>query len=88
MAKSKITNTASGSRGVHTVGGLLMVEPGQTVEVELADNEELYEGLVEGAGGFDSMTKAELRAVLDERGIAYEDADTKADLLAKIEPAS
>jgi hypothetical protein len=47
---TKITNTASGARGVRTNQGLVMVEPGQTVDVELADNEdELYEGLEKGA---------------------------------------
>jgi hypothetical protein len=85
---AKITNTASGPRGVRTSNGLVMVEPGQTVDVDLAKGEELYEGLVEGAGGFDNMTKAELIAHMDERGIAHDDGDNKSALLAKIEAAN
>jgi hypothetical protein len=85
---AKITNTASGPRGVHTNNGLVMVEPGQTVDVELAKGEELYEGLVAGAGAFDNMTKAELIAHMDERGIAHDDGDNKSALLAKIEAAN
>lgn len=84
---AKVTNMAGGARGVRTSDGLVMVEPGQTVEVELAKGEELYEGLVEGPGGVDNMSKAELRQHMDARGIAYETDDNKADLLRKIEEA-
>jgi hypothetical protein len=84
---TKITNTASGARGVRTDQGLVMVEPGQTVDVELAKNEELYEGLAEGAGGIDSMKKADLIAICDAEGIAHDDSDSRADLIAKIEAA-
>lgn len=37
------------------------------------------------AGDYASMTKAELQAELDSRGIEYSQADTKADLLAALE---
>lgn len=43
MAKSKFTNISTGQRGLHTVDGLVMVDPGQTVEVELAKGEDAAE---------------------------------------------
>jgi hypothetical protein len=57
---TKITNTASGARGVRTTQGLVMVEPGQTVDVELADNEDdLYEGLEKGAAAAKRVAEEE-----------------------------
>lgn len=35
----QITNTQQGPRGVNTVNGPVLIEPGQTVEVELAKGE-------------------------------------------------
>lgn len=32
----KVTNTQKGPRGLNTVGGPVLIEPGQTVEVELS----------------------------------------------------
>jgi hypothetical protein len=39
----------------------------------------------DGGSDYGSMTKAELQAEADERGIAYTSSDTKADLIAKLE---
>lgn len=36
---AKFTNISNGPRGLHTVDGLLMVEKGETVDVELAKGE-------------------------------------------------
>lgn len=36
----KFTNISTGDRGLHTVGGLVMVPAGATVEVELAKDED------------------------------------------------
>lgn len=35
----KFTNISTGPRGIHTDGGLVMVEAGETVDVTLAENE-------------------------------------------------
>ena len=35
----KITNKAVGARGVHTVTGVVYLEPGQTIEAEVSDAE-------------------------------------------------
>jgi hypothetical protein len=49
MAKTKITNTSEGARGIETKDGTVFVEPGQTVEVDLADDKaDLYPGLEKG----------------------------------------
>jgi len=35
----KITNRAVGARGVHTVTGVVYLDPGQTIEAEVSDAE-------------------------------------------------
>ena len=35
----KITNKAVGARGVHTVTGVVYLDPGQTIEAEVSDAE-------------------------------------------------
>jgi hypothetical protein len=45
----KITNTAQGPRGVLKLAeGTVFIEPGQTVDVEVAKGHKLYEGLESG----------------------------------------
>jgi hypothetical protein len=39
----KFTNISDGPRGLNTVGGLVMVEAGDTVDVELAKGEDAAE---------------------------------------------
>lgn len=46
----KFTNISNGPRGIHTAGGLVMVEKGQTVEADLAENEEPNEEWFAKAG--------------------------------------
>jgi len=49
MAKRLITNTAPGPRGVLLANGSThYVEPGESVELDVADKHELYEGLESG----------------------------------------
>jgi len=86
MAKTKITNTAEGPRGVNAKDGTTVyVDPGQTAEVELADGEELYDGLVEGDGGLDALKKADLIALAEAEGVPIETDDNRSDLIRKIE---
>jgi hypothetical protein len=73
----KITNTQKGPRGLNAIGGPVLVEPGQTVDVELAPAEVL---VARGTGWFEieeveppapksddtSMSPAELLAKVDE----------------------
>jgi hypothetical protein len=97
---TKITNTAPGARGVWTPTGLVMVDPGQTVDVEVADGEDLYEGLVAADSeekALAKMNKDELLALANDAGVtvakdkagndvAVADA-TKAQLIEAIEAA-
>jgi hypothetical protein len=46
---TKVTNTAEGPRGVETDNGTVFIEPGQTVDVDIKEGHELYEGLEKGA---------------------------------------
>ena len=60
---TKITNTldpaTGGARGVETTTGTVYVEPGETVDVILKDdNAPLYEGLVAGAAAAKAAAKA------------------------------
>jgi hypothetical protein len=46
---TKVTNTAEGPRGVLTAkGDTVFVEPGDTVEVDIAKDHDLYPGLETG----------------------------------------
>lgn len=78
---TKVTNISKGARGAYNGGVLVMAEPGQAIEADDYVDEWF------SAGGIDSLNKTELRALMDERGIAYETDDNKADLLRKIEEA-
>lgn len=46
----KFTNISGGPRGLHTKDGLLMVERGETVDVDLADGEDAAEEWFAKAG--------------------------------------
>ena len=84
---TKVTNNAAGPRGVNLKDGTTRyLEPGETADLD--HDGKLYEGVSEGAGGFDGMTKAELVAHMDARDIAYEPTDNKAALLDKIAAAT
>jgi hypothetical protein len=79
---AKVTNISNGPRGAYLKGALVMADPGETIEADDYAEEWFSQG------GVDSMSKAELRQHMDERGIAYETDDNKADLLRKIEEAN
>lgn len=84
---AKVTNTAAGMRGINLKDGTTRyLEPGETADLDHDGN--LYDGVTEGAAGYDGMTKAELIAHMDERGIAHDEGDNKTALLAKIEAAN
>jgi hypothetical protein len=60
MAKKLITNTAEGPRGVLLASGEThYVEPGQSIELDVADKHELYEGLEAGEAAAKKAAKAE-----------------------------
>jgi hypothetical protein len=59
MAKKLVTNTAPGPRGVLLADGTThFVEPGQSVELDVADKHELYEGLEAGEAAAKKAAKA------------------------------
>ena len=89
-----ITNTAEGPRGVLLADGTThYVEPGATVDLDVAKGHDLYDGLVEGEGGDDGdkplsqMNKAELLATAEAEGVAIEDGATNAAIKQAIEAA-
>ena len=47
----KFTNISDGPRGIHTASGLVTVEAGETVDVELAKGEDIVEEWFEKAKG-------------------------------------
>lgn len=56
---AKITNTAEGPRGVLTADGTTVyVEPGETIEVDVAKGHKLYDGLEEGEAAAKKAAKA------------------------------
>ena len=49
MAKHKVTNLSEGPRGVHLADGSThFVEPGETAELDVHPDHDLYEGLEKG----------------------------------------
>ena len=55
---TKVTNTAEGPRGVLTADGrTVYVEPGETVEIEIADGHKLYDGLEKGEAAAKAAAK-------------------------------
>jgi hypothetical protein len=70
---TKITNTAAGPRGVETDSGTVFVDPGQTVDVDVAKGHQLYDGLVEASSddkALKSLNKDELLKIAGDAGIA------------------
>jgi len=77
----KVTNISNGPRGAYNEGVLVMADPGQTIDADdFAD-----EWFAEGAVSLSSMKKADLTAICDAEGVAYDDSDSRADLIEKIE---
>jgi len=82
MPIATIKNTAPGARGVHAADGLVMIEPGQTVTLDVPENELVdlpdhfaisdYTPADEAPAGdgLESMTVSALKALAAERGVA------------------
>lgn len=62
---AKFTNYTSGPKGLNAVSGLVMVEPGQTVEAELSDAEAKS---AKATGWFTKPAGAEAPADGDKKG--------------------
>lgn len=78
---AKVTNISNGPRGAYQAGQLVMADPGQTIEADdFAD-----EWFAEGEQSLSSLKKADLAAICDAEGVAHDDGDSRADLIAKIE---
>lgn len=98
MAKTSIRNIALGARGVYgSDGQLVMIEPGETQELDLTAAERKD---VEASGYFlfgdaaeadpddiKALKKADLLAIAEAEGVAVETDDNRADLIEKIEAA-
>lgn len=86
----KITNVAGGPRGIHTKTGMVLVEPRQTVDVDMADAEKKV-ALASGWFVEGDAPKTQDETAVDVAGlhatIAERDA-TIADLTAKLEAAT
>lgn len=96
MAKTTIRNIAPGARGVRdTDGNLVMIEPGQSAELELSVDERKD---AEAGGSFifgdaaeadpndlNALKKADLLAIAEAEGVAVETDDNRSDLIRKIE---
>lgn len=81
-----IRNISTGARGAYTAAGLVMVEPGQTVEGDFIDvNDEWFDDGEDS--GLTANTVAELRAIAEAENIDIGDASKKADIIAAIELA-
>lgn len=92
----KVTNTQKGPRGLNTKDGLVLVEPGETVDVELeAAERKVAEGTgwfelgedAEDGGSLSSLTIPELKALAASEGVDLGDASKKTDIIAAIELA-
>lgn len=81
-----IRNISTGARGAYTAAGLVMVEPGETVEGDFTDvNDEWFDDGEDS--GLSSKTVAELRDLAEAENIDIGDASKKADIIAAIELA-
>jgi hypothetical protein len=98
MAKVSIKNIARGARGVRTAAGeLVMIEPGASAELDLAASERkdaeatgyfLFGDAAEAdPDDLNALKKADLVAIAEAEGVAYETDDNRADLIRKIEEA-
>jgi hypothetical protein len=67
-----------GTANTSAVEQAVVIPPTTTVDGEPAT------GASTGGGDLSGMTKADLQALADERGVDYNSGDTKADLIAKL----
>lgn len=101
MAKTTIRNNAPGARGVRdNSGNLVMIEAGQSADVELSEDEKKdaeatgyfafgsdAEAIEDAGDDLSKLSNSRLRAIAEAEGIAVETDDNKADLVRKIEEA-
>lgn len=95
----KFTNHTSGPKGLNTVNGLVYVEAGETVDVEISEAEAKSAKRTgwfsrpkavdddDGPKELGDMTVNELKAVAEAEEIDLGDATKKADIVAAIELA-
>lgn len=94
----KFTNHTSGPKGLNTERGLVYVEAGKSVDVEISDAEaasakktgwfsrpKVEDDESDGPKGLEDHTVAELRALADAEQIDLGDVTKKADIVAAIE---
>lgn len=99
---TKVTNTSNGPRGIHNASGdVVMLEAGQSADIDLADGEDEGEwfsfgddpldhdgnGKKGGAKfpGLTGKTKDELLAIAADEGVTVEDDATNDDIKSAIE---
>lgn len=96
MAKTSIRNISAGPRGIYNADGqLVMVEKGETAELDLSAAERKD---AETSGYFvfgdaaeadpndlNILKKADLLAIAEAEGVAVETDDNRSDLIRKIE---
>lgn len=99
MAKVTIRNISPGARGVRNPDGeLIMIERGESAEVELSANERKdaeatgyfafggdADAIEEAGDDLSKLNKGQLLDVATAEGVAVETDDNKADLIRKIE---
>lgn len=101
FAKVHLTNTAKGPRGIAAKGGIVLLEAGESrdLEVSPAELEDLPEHFKvkgkasakseegEGDKKYDAMKRDELDKLAEERGIDISGASNKAEVIALLEAA-
>ncbi len=82
----KVTNNAKGARGAYNAAGeLVMIEPGQSADIDLPKGHKLYDGLSagraaaasddDGPKALSAMNKAELLEAAEADGVTSFDKD-------------
>lgn len=97
---TKFTNYTAGPKGLNTVNGLVYVDAGETVDVEISEAEaksakdtgwfsrpKAADEADDGPKELGDMTVNELKAVAEAEEIDLGDATKKADIVAAIELA-
>lgn len=95
--KLTITNIDKGPRGVNAKGGTVLLDPGQTAELELAEAEAAdlsktwfktaQSKVDDGSKGYEDMTRAALDALAAERKVDISEAKNKGDVIAALQLA-
>ena len=91
--KLTITNIAKGPRGVNAAkGGAILLEPGQTAEVEVTEAEAKdlskdWFRVGKTADGYEDMKREQLDALAKVRGVDISEAKNKGDVIAALQLA-